>query len=532
MNRKRKLKFKKLKLHPVTIYIGLILLTFLLSGILSFLNFKTTYSTINATDLSIEQNTVMVLNLLNYDGLKYMISNASKNFISFAPLSMFLLMAIGHSIASASGFLDTLSKRIFSKIDNRKITFLIIFIATISTIINDIGYLLLIPLAVSIFEAKGRNPLSGIIAAFCGVAFGTGTTIFVGSMEVDLIPYTTSAARLVDATYHVSLLSNLFIMIVSSIILSIVGTIIVEKIIVPKFGKVKEKKDLTLDSYVEVIDIVEESEQDRLSQEYKERRGMKYSFIAFFVMLFLFIYSVIPGLPLSGMLLDMNEDTYLKQIFGTNSYFQDGFTYMMASLFVVTGLAYGIGSKKFKNDRDVFNECHDNLKSLGGVIILIFFASQFIALFKKTNIGVILTGIVANVIDSISFSGIPLLILSVLLIAFANLFLTTPQAKWIILAPVIVPPLMQSNISPQFLQFVLRAADSMTKGITPLSAFFVVFIAYMNIYNKDKENPIGIFKAIKIIMPYCVIISITWLLLLIGWYIIGLPIGPNVYPTV
>ena len=91
---------------------------------------------------------------------------------------------------------------------------------------------------------------------------------------------------------------------------------------------------------------------------------------------------------------------------------------------------------------------------------------------------------------------------------------------------------MQSNISPQFLQFVLRASDSMTKGITPLSAFFVIFLAYMNIYNHDFDKPIGIFKAIKYIMPYFAIISITWLLILIGWYIIGLPIGPGVYPIV
>ena len=248
-------------------------------------------------------------------------------------------------------------------------------------------------------------------------------------------------------------------------------------------------------------------------------------------MLFLFIYSVIPNLPLSGMLLDMNETTYLRQIFGDNSYFQDGFTYMMALLFIVTGLAYGFGSKTYKNDRDVFEGCHENLKHLGGILILIFFASQFIFTFRRTNIGTILTGIVANVIDSISFGGIPLLVIAILLMALANLFLTTPQAKWVILAPVIVPPLMQFNIAPQFLQFVLRAADSMTNGITPLSTFFVIFIAYMNIYNKDKNKPIGIFGAIKMIMPYCLIISVTWLIILIGWYIIGLPIGPGVYPT-
>ena len=531
MGRKKKLRLKKLKFHPITVYVLLILGTVILSAILSSLNFQTTYSTISATDLSTIQNTIMVENLFNYDGLKYIISNASKNFISFAPLSMFLMMAVGISVLISSGFLDFICKKVFQKVDNKKITFLIIFLATISTIINDIGYLILIPIAATIYEVKGRNPLSGIVAAFCGVAFGAGTTIFVGSSEVALIPYTTAAARLVDSTYHVSLLSNLFIMITSSIILSIVGTVIVEKIVVPRFGKIKEKKDLTMDSEVEVID-VEEVEQDRLNKEYKENRGFKYALITFIIMVLLFIYSVIPDLPLSGMLLDMNEDTYLRQIFGDNSYFQDGFTYMMSLVFITTGLAYGIGSKKFKNDRDVFEGIHDNLQNLGGVIVLIFLASQFIAVFKKTNIGTILTGIVANVIDSITFSGVPLLIVSILLIAIANLFLTTAGGKWQILAPVIVPPLMQSNISPQFLQFVLRASDSMTKGITPLSAFFVIFVAYMNIYNKDKENPIGVFKAIKIIMPYCIIISVTWLLLLIGWYIIGLPIGPGVYPTV
>ncbi len=534
MNKKKKMRLKKLKLHPISIYLILIMITVILSGILSALNFQTTYSTVSSTDLSIVQNTVQVENLFNFDGLKYIISNATRNFISFAPLSMFLMIAIGISILDSSGCFDFLNKKFFSKISNKIVTFLIIFIATISTIINDIGYVVLIPIAASIYERKGRNPISGIIAAFCGVVFGSGTTIFVGSSEVSLIPYTTAAARLVDETYHVSLLSNLYIMIITTIILSIVGTIIVEKIIVPQFGKVKEKeiekKDLIESENVEIIDVV--SEEEKLNQEYLEKRGFKYGLIAFLVMITVFIYSVIPGLPLSGLLLDMSEKTYLKQIFGDNSYFQDGFTYMMSLLFIITGLFYGIGSRKFKNDKDIFEKSHDNLRDLGGVIILIFLASQFIAIFKKTNIGVIITGIVANVIDSLTFSGVPLLIISILLIAFAALFLTTAGGKWEILAPVIVPPLMQSNISPQFLQFVLRASDSMTKGITPLSAFFVIYLAYVNIYNRDSDNPIGIFKAVKLIMPYFLIISITWLLVLIGWYIIGLPIGPGVKPIV
>ena len=75
----------------------------------------------------------------------------------------------------------------------------------------------------------------GAIAAYCGVAFGHGATVFVGSMEVNLIPETTVAARLIDKTFHVSLTSNLIIMIISTIIVSIVGTIIIEKIIMQQY---------------------------------------------------------------------------------------------------------------------------------------------------------------------------------------------------------------------------------------------------------------------------------------------------------
>ena len=48
----------------------------------------------------------------------------------------------------------------------------------------------------------------------------------------------------------------------------------------------------------------------------------------------------------------------------------------------------------------------------------------------------------------------------------------------------------------------------------------------------DEEKPITISGAIKIMFPYFVIISLTWLLIIIGWYIIGLPIGPGGYPTI
>jgi len=530
MLKDKKIKLKKIYLHPVMSYFLLSLVIVIISGILSLFDFQTTYNVVDSASMKLEQVTASVVNLFNYDGLKYIVSNATKNFIGFAPLSMYLIAAIGLAVCEASGFLDVLFKKVFSKLNNKVVTFLIILIATMSSLINEIGYVILIPLAAIIFKAKKRNPMAGVCAAFAGVAFGYGTSIFIGSYEVLMIPYTTTSSWLIDATYHTSLLSNLFIMIVSTLVLSIVGTIIIEKIIIPKLGRYHAKKELEETTELEIIDDIDE-EQVMLSNDYKEKRGFKWASITAFVFILMFMYSVIPGLPFSGLLLDVGEDTYLKQIFGSNSYFQDGFAFMIALLFLLTGLAFGFGSKKFVNDKDVVNGTNEAIKKYGSMILLLFVASQFIAIFKRSNIATVITGILANSLSSFSFGGIPFLIISVIVMMISDYFLTGVQAKWIIFSPVVVPILMQTNIAPQFTQFVMRAVDSMTNGITPFYAYFVLFVGYLNIYNIRSEKPFTIVESVKLMFPYFVIISFTWLLLLLGWYIIGLPIGPGVYPN-
>ena len=492
---------------------------------------QATYNTVTPTTNDLESNLVTVESLMNFDGMKFIFSNAMTNFLSFAPLGMLLLTFFGLSIAKSTGFIDTLCKRCLIKIDKNILTFIVIFLATISSLINDVGYVILIPLAALLFMLNNRNPHLGIIAAFAGVSFGYGVSIFVGSMEVNLIPLTTSAARLIDTSAHISLTSNLFIIIAFSLVLSIVGTIIIEKIIAPRLGKYKEKEELTKTEELVVTD-VKELEQQKIEKEHYEKRGLKAAIITAIVIVIAFIYMIIPNLPYSGMLLDMEEDTYLGQLFGTNSYFQDGFTYMMALLFTLVGIAYGIGSKSIKNDKDVINGCKETFAPLGEIIMLIFVVSQFTSIFRETNIGTVIACWCANAIGNIGFTGLPLIIFSLIMIGLANLFVPTASAKWEIFAPVMVPAFMQSNISAQFAQFILRAGTSITAGITPLLACFVIYIGYLNIYNQDKNKPITIHKSISYVLPYFGIIALTWILLIIGWYLIGLPLGPGVYATI
>ena len=529
--RKTKVKFKKFTFHPITTFILLTFGVMILSSILSFFEVQASYSTINSTSLSLENTLVAVEGLFNFEGFKFLISNAARNFVSFTPLSTLLIGLIGLSVAHASGFIDTFIKRGTLNLNNRTITFILIFIATLSSIINEVGYVILIPLSALIFLANGRNPLLGITASFCGVAFGYGATMFAGSTEINLVPITSEAALLIDGTFHVGMLSNLIAIIIASIVLSIVGTFIVEEIIIKKIGKYRNS-DFVINSETKEIKLenVELEEQKRLEIETREKKGLKNAFIAFMVIILLFMYMIIPGLPGSGLLLDMNESAYINQLFGVNSYFQDGFTYLVSILFLVMGIAYAIGAKSIKNDKELIEKSSFYLKDVGYLVVLIFFAAQFIAVFKKTNIGTIIVAWISNLIKDLPFTGLPLIVTILILIAFCSLFIATQSAKWTILAPVVVPLMMQANISPQFAQFIYRAGDSMTKGFTPILAYFVIYLGYLNIYNTEKE-PITIKKALSFVSPYCLIISITWILIVVLMYIVGLPIGPGVYPS-
>ena len=531
MNDKRKLKLKKFYFHPITTFLLLTILVVILSGIFSIFEMQATYNTVNINTKDLEPTLITVENLFSLSGLRFILSNAMKNFLSFGPLGTLLVSVIALSIAESTGLIETITRKYISKIPRYAFTFIVLFIATVSSLINEIGYAILIPLVAMIYFMNKRNPILGIVTAFCGVSFGYGVSIFVGTQEISLINYTKKAAMLIDETAHVALTSNLIFSIVTTILLSIIGTIVIEKIIAPKIGKYKKEEEFANTEQYSPISI-EDEEQKQIETEKREKKGIKTAIIVGCIYILLAIYALIPGLPGSGLMLDMSEKTYSAQIFGEKAYFQTGFTYLVALFFIITGIAYAIGAKTIKNDKDLIEKTSNKLSKLGPIIILIFTASQFVAVFKKTNLGIIITTWFANLLEYMEMSGIVLIVVTILIISISGFFLTSISNKWALFSPIVVPIFMQANISPEFAQVIMRAADSITKGFTPLLASFAIYIGYLNLYNLNKSKPITIRKALQMISPYFLIISLVWIVIIVGWYIIGLPIGPNIYPTI
>ena len=146
---------------------------------------------------------------------------------------------------------------------------------------------------------------------------------------------------------------------------------------------------------------------------------------------------------------------------------------------------------------------------------MIFFAAQFITIFKQTNIGTLFVVMMANILKALPLSGIVLIIISFIFIAISNILIPTSLTKWAIISPVLIPMMMQLNISPEFTQIIFRASESLTNGITPLLAYFVVYIGYLNIYNKDEKKTFSISKGINLMIPYLIGFTLVWFIIIL-----------------
>lgn len=499
-------KKDKVSLNPIMTLMILIGLAILLSGILALLG-------IGATNPA-EGNWVAVESLLSLRGIKYIFQSTVANFASFTPLSMLIIILIGIGIMDKSGFLKTTFSLITRKCQKKTITFVLALICIISSIGGDLAYVVMIPLSALLFYYGRRNPLHGIVISFAALTCGTGLSIFKTSVDSSLDALTLDAAHILDSSYTLSYLGYFVIMTVAIFVLAAVITYVAEKFSVndvPKYEFKDEKKEFKLAK--------------------RDIRGLIFAGTFGIIYLLIFIYNIIPGLPLSGNLLDYSQKLYIDKLFNPNSFFSQGFVFIVTIWFVILGLFYGLDSRSIKNNNDFCDYLTHSLDGIGRTIILILLSSILINVFKKTNIGTVVTALIGNLISNCKFTGIPLLLMFFFGTAIATILLPNTVNKWTILASTCVPTLMNVGFSPEFIQVIFRFAESMTYGLTPIMAYFVIYLAYMEKYNTS-DKPIGIFKILNYQKKYALATCVVLLILLIIWYLVGLPIGINVMPTI
>ena len=125
--------------------------------------------------------------------------------------------------------------------------------------------------------------------------------------------------------------------------------------------------------------------------------------------------------------------------------------------------------------------------------------------------------------------GIAVGVLLFIIAVISTIVMPSSIARWAITGGVAVPVLMNAGVSPEFTQVVYRFGECMTLGLTPLFAYFVIYLGFVGLYSR---SDFSINKCYKNILPYFVTIIVLWLFIIFGWYILGSPIGPNSYPII
>ena len=163
------------------------------------------------------------------------------------------------------------------------------------------------------------------------------------------------------------------------------------------------------------------------------------------------------------------------------------------------------------------------MDGIGKILVMIFAVSIFINIFKESNIGNVIAAAFANMINNSNFGGLPLLILLFLATIISSLFLPNALNSWSILSATI-STLMEVGVSPEFSQLVYRLGGSVAIGLTPVFVYFIVYLAFMENYNQSNK-PVTMLEAVKYQLPYALITMGVYLVVIIVWYLVGIPLG-------
>jgi aminobenzoyl-glutamate transport protein len=407
---------------------------------------------------------------------------------------------LGIGVAEKSGLISTGLRQLVHSAPRRLLTFVIVFAGVMSNMASDVGYVLLVPMGALIFLSVGRHPIAGLAAAFAGVSGGFSANLLLGTIDPLLAGISQEAARIIDPQYTVSPACNYYFMVISTFLIAAVGTWVTEKIVVPRLGEYEGQT------------ATEDDELKPLST--KEKRGLWW---AFGVSLLLLVLALIGLVPENGILREAETGSVL------HSPFMHGIVTFIFLGGFLAGLAYGIAAGTFKSDSDVVKGMKEAMESLGLFMVLVFFAAQFVAYFKYTNLGMISAIKGAEILQASGLGPIPLMLSFIVLAAAINIAMGSASAKWAFMAPVFIPMFMLLGYSPELIQGVYRIGDSSTNLISPMMSFFALIVAFVQRY----DSKAGIGTVIATMLPYSIAFLLVWMVLLVIWLLLGLPLGPG-----
>ena len=518
--------------HPVLMFFYLIIGVIVLSAILSLLGVSVTeliavpvpveatpdfYEDVSEYSLSgvgtedveyeIKEQTIAIRSLLSIDGIRFLFTSFVPNFQGFGALAVTLIAMMGAGAAEVAGLMAALIRKLVKVAPRVLIAYLIVFIGVLASVASDAGYLILIPLGAAAFLAVGRHPIAGLAAGFGGVAAVFMANVIPTPTDAMLFEITNESIALTGGA-PISITADYFFQAASALLMTLVIGFVIVRVVEPRLGKFNP---------AEAGDPEQAAAADEIDPAL-EARGLRRAGIAFLVVLGVVLLATLPpGAPL--------RDPETGSIIGQTP-FMGSLLFIVMLCFFIPGVAYGSAIGKYKGPNDVIAAVVKTFAGLGGLIFMLLLISQFIAYFNYSNMpSVIATGL-AGWLGQAGIPAIPLLIGFVLVIVALDFIMPGSLPKWAIFAPIFVPLFIQLGVPAQTLFAAYRVGDSPINTLTPLMVYFPVIVAFAQRYQKNA----GVGSLVALMLPIAAIVLVVWLVFLILWFVLGIPLGPG-YPV-
>lgn len=484
--------------HPFWLFLSLAVIVMVLSKALSAAGVQ--------ADNPSTGETVTVTDLFSTESLREIVAGATNNFVTFPPLGLVLIVLLGVAVAERSGLIPAVLRATVAGASPRWITFIVALAGTASSIASDAAYIVMIPLGGLAFRAVGRNPILGCVVAYAATSGGYSAAPFVNSLDAILGGLSTSAAQIIDESYVVTPVANLYFNFVSMFVVAAAVTLVAELLLS------KRADQIELDPAEDGADVAEDDLTMKL--EPAEKRGMIAALVALALCAGILVALAAPA---GSFLRDEAGG------FGPESGLMAGIAAIIGFGFFIVGIAYGCVTGTIRHPSDIPEMMAKGLQPFVPVIVLFFAASQFLALFRMSGLGEVLAIRGAEYFGSLGAGTFVILLGGWIVVALGALFITSGSGLWTLMAPVLVPMFMLLSISPETTQALYRIGDSTTNIVSPMSPYFVVVLGFLQRYKKDA----GIGTLLSFTIPLSLAMFVFWGALFFIWWATGIPWGPG-----
>lgn len=444
---------------------------------------------------------IVVNNLLTGEALTTFTSGMVNTFVRFHPLGVVLLAMLGIGVADYTGFIRAGLRGLLAVTSSKILTPMLLLIAIVSHSGGDAGYVLVIPLGGVMFAAAGRHPLAGIACAFAGVSGGFSANFVPSMLDPMLQGISQASAQILNPAMTLNPLNNWFFTSASCLPIVLLGWYLTEKVIEPRLARTP----------VNVEDSAGSPGLEPLNAT--ERRALT---IAGLAMLAGFAALMATALPASSAWRAADGG-----LASAGSPLMSSIVPLIFLLFIIPGVVYGYAAGTVKTHRDVIEGMQEAMSGLSYYIVMAFFAALFITEFGRSNLGALLALEGAGFLSAIAMPAVGTVLGVILITCLVNIFVGSASAKWALLAPILIPMLMELGISPDLTQAAYRVGDSSTNIITPLMPYFPLIVVYCQRYAKDT----GIGTVVALMLPYSVAFLVAWTAFLLGYWALGAPLG-------